>query len=410
MRLKVLVIEDNQQVGEILRQVVDTAGFEPVMTTSLTQARYLFAEDQPETYLCAIIDYALPDARHGEAVREMLDAYIPVIVMADTDEPSVRNAMFKMPVVDYFAKGNAQVYDYISRLLTRLDKNRAVGVLVVEAIERKRRNIQQILQRYNFDVFAVNDLKKVNRMLSQYPHIRLLIVADEIAGQSGILLVEQLRQQYSKDRLAILGVAPDKSNGVSASFIKGGANDYIIEPFSVEEMLCRVQLNVDYLDVIGALSEAAHSDWLTGLSNRRHFFAQAPDFLRRFKSSQVALLDIDHFKMVNDTYGHDAGDAALKAVAGIIKQNSADGLAARMGGEEFVLLLHGEPEVIRQRLDGLRQQVESLTIRYRQQTLQCTISIGVAQIRSFELDAAIASADKRLYCAKQQGRNRVISD
>jgi len=160
----------------------------------------------------------------------------------------------------------------------------------------------------------------------------------------------------------------------------------------------------------GRLNLEAQSDPLTGLANRRAL----GDLLERLQQTarpySVLALDIDHFKRVNDTHGHDAGDEALRRVAAVLRDSSrADDLACRSGGEEFVLLLPNTPlEAASGIAERIRETVANLPIPL---VGRLTLSIGVAQSdgESLGSDAVLKQADRRLYRAKQTGRNRVIS-
>ncbi len=104
-----------------------------------------------------------------------------------------------------------------------------------------------------------------------------------------------------------------------AQFLKNGANDFLRKPYSREEFFCRVSQNVDQLELIGSLQDLATRDFLTGLPNRRHFLEQAERLVPKMRISgeplALAMLDIDHFKHINDCWGHETGDHALRAVA-----------------------------------------------------------------------------------------------
>ena len=131
---------------------------------------------------------------------------------------------------------------------------------------------------------------------------------------------------------------------MSARFIKVGANDFITKPFQPEEFYCRVTQNIDLIEKTQALVDAATKDFLTGLYNRRFFFEKGVGKLERArrerKSVALAMLDIDHFKSVNDTYGHDVGDEVLQVVSKTLQDSArADDLVARLGGEEFCVLM-----------------------------------------------------------------------
>lgn len=157
---------------------------------------------------------------------------------------------------------------------------------------------------------------------------------------------------------------------------------------------------------LGRLSHEAQSDPLTGLANRRALDAALELLEQAQRQYSVLALDIDHFKRVNDSYGHDVGDIALKQVAAIIQQHSRSGdLACRSGGEEFILLLPDSPlETARGIAERIRSAVEATLVP---RVGQLTISIGAAS-GDGEPEAVLKSADERLYSAKQAGRNRVV--
>ena len=165
-----------------------------------------------------------------------------------------------------------------------------------------------------------------------------------------------------------------------------------------------------------ALEKQAHFDFLTGLCNRRHFLERADAELNRSQRYENALsilmIDIDHFKRINDTYGHKFGDVVLQKIANIFQSTLRDvDIAGRIGGEEFAILL---PETcIEEALDvaeRLRTEVAGASVQFDQATaIQFTISIGIAakQSRNEQLDDLLSFADKALYEAKDAGRNRI---
>jgi diguanylate cyclase (GGDEF)-like protein/PAS domain S-box-containing protein len=164
------------------------------------------------------------------------------------------------------------------------------------------------------------------------------------------------------------------------------------------------------------LETLAQTDVLTGLFNRRYFYNLALKEIIRAQryNSPLALLifDIDHFKAVNDTYGHQAGDTVLKAVASACQESlRITDILARFGGEEFVVLLTGEAAPgAAQTAERLRQVVEALAIETEGQTLKVTISVGVANREvDFmpDLEVLLKQADMQLYLAKSNGRNQV---
>ena len=161
---------------------------------------------------------------------------------------------------------------------------------------------------------------------------------------------------------------------------------------------------------IGRLSEEAQSDPMTGLANRRALDATLARYDQTGQPYAALALDIDFFKRVNDSFGHDAGDLALKEVAATIARHSRSGdLACRAGGEEFVLLLPDTDLANAQAIaERIRASIEAAAI---DGVGRITLSIGIA-CRSPQLDSAtqvLKQADDNLYRAKQTGRNRVVA-
>jgi len=161
---------------------------------------------------------------------------------------------------------------------------------------------------------------------------------------------------------------------------------------------------------LGQLSQEAQSDALTGLANRRALSVALEALEQSGLAYSVLAVDIDHFKRVNDTWGHDAGDEALRRVAAVLRDSSRAGdLACRAGGEEFVLLL---PQTSLETAAGIAERIrETVAVTQIPQVGLVTLSIGVADrgAPAMAPDAVLKLADKRLYRAKQTGRNRVVS-
>ena len=173
---------------------------------------------------------------------------------------------------------------------------------------------------------------------------------------------------------------------------------------------------MQFQDDLVKLQKMADTDFLPGLMNRRAFLAVADDaveFCRRYKRGMATLMiDIDHFKKINDTHGHAAGDDAIKRIAEIINQSiRTTDKAARFGGEEFVVLLREiDQETALLLADRIRRSIEEETIRHGEIAFPATVSIGVAINAEGDRDVQdmIERADQGLYVAKKTGRNRTF--
>ncbi len=162
----------------------------------------------------------------------------------------------------------------------------------------------------------------------------------------------------------------------------------------------------------------ALSDPLTGLANRRHLMKTLKDRIRAARLEplvklSVAMADIDHFKQINDAYGHQAGDAVLKAVAGAITSAlRGTDLAGRYGGEEFLIILQTGRKGAYKVAERIRRNIEKLKVKHEGKTITVTASVGYAACRGVTVspDELVARADAYLYQAKNEGRNRVAGD
>jgi diguanylate cyclase (GGDEF)-like protein len=164
------------------------------------------------------------------------------------------------------------------------------------------------------------------------------------------------------------------------------------------------------------IERIAYADDLTGIANRRAFFEKAPDLIAQSTESEdsisVILIDIDHFKKINDTYGHKAGDAMLILVADILTQSMRDtiGIVGRIGGEEFALVIvHKNSSYVVALADQIRLNIKNASINIRNTLISTTASIGLARhVSGTDLDHTLLCADKALYLAKNTGRDRIV--
>ncbi len=158
----------------------------------------------------------------------------------------------------------------------------------------------------------------------------------------------------------------------------------------------------------------AHTDELTGINNRRSFFLNAEELFAKFKNRShpfsVLMFDIDHFKLINDEYGHAAGDKVLQVFSEFIMSKIRDeDIFGRLGGEEFALIVsNSEKDAVAQMADRLRNDISELEVKHCHNTIKITVSIGVAHLDNEQhLDELVSRADKALYHAKSMGRNRL---
>lgn len=409
MQQNVLVIENSSSSLDIVSKLVKKAGLTPVGAHSLTEASVRFSQMVPESFLCAIVAHSLPDAPKGEAIDFAINAFIPTIVTTNTLDATIRDKVLAKDVVDYIPKENAQNYDYLSRLLFRLEKNKSTGVAVVSTHRTSRKHMLSLLYRHNFVVYDCPTAADAMTKLAEHSHIRLVITDNALPDMTGTQFISGLRKAFSKEQLAIIGLANDQRPLMSAHFIKSGANDFLHLPFCHEEFLCRVMQNIEYIESVEAIRRAANTDYLTGLPNRRHFFyIVTVQYQQLRKEHALALIDLDFFKQINDTYGHDGGDSVLKTVALLIEEHFPNEIFARFGGEEFCVYMPSTDAChAHTRLNDFRQAVEKTKFQILENNVSVTCSVGVSSTPTQNIETLLTQADKQLYEAKHAGRNRV---
>jgi diguanylate cyclase (GGDEF)-like protein len=229
----------------------------------------------------------------------------------------------------------------------------------------------------------------------------------------GLEFVLEIRKHHKKESLGIIVISASDEEAVASQFLKIGANDFLKKPYNATELRSRVILNLELLSLISKIQALANEDFLTGLSNRRHFDQQAAALLITNSQEKVLLLmaDIDHFKIINDTYGHDAGDEVIKHLANILCQNfESPALISRIGGEEFCVMLEVENhEQAHLLCETLRHQIDTTQFCIgRKKSLHVSISIGAFHGQKGSLKKIMKLADENLYHAKNSGRNQVV--
>jgi two-component system cell cycle response regulator len=297
-----------------------------------------------------------------------------------------------------------------------------IRVLVGDDSAVSRKLVEQTLndERYSL-VFAKNGRETVDHFAKHHP---ALVIVDWIMPDlTGIEICKHIR---SKTRASYTYIILLTGKSGMESIVEGlaaGADDYLTKPFHPEELIARVgvglrivelQREIEVKNVM--LQELALTDPLTSLPNRRAIEdwagRQLSGAARYGFSFWVALADLDHFKTVNDTYGHDAGDTVLKSFSHILKSKSRrSDICGRIGGEEFLFVLtHATKEDAKRVIDCVRAELEATKFNFNGNSLTVTASfglVGFAGTRAPEFSQLVAQADLALYSAKRLGRNRV---
>jgi diguanylate cyclase (GGDEF)-like protein len=406
---RILLLENSRAYTSMLREAIEQRVQLPISVAStLAEARELL--DRESDWFLALTGLVLADGDRDQVIDFFVERRMPTIVVSGVYDEALRERALQQHIIDYVLKSTPDSIDYLVWLVQRLERNRRISALVVDDSLSARSYIASLLSLQGYRVSHVADGQSALRMIEADPDIRLAIVDQEMPGMDGIELTRRLRQLRARDRMAVIGVSGSTDASLIPRFLKNGANDFLRKPFSREEFFCRVSQNIDQLELIGTLQDLATRDFLTGLPNRRSFLEQSEKHIARSGGDvTVAMIDIDHFKHINDSHGHDAGDAALVAVANLIGAHAREGdVVARFGGEEFCVLARGldEEEAVAY-FQALCGSIAALEIPFRQRVLSLTVSIGICHRAGRDLYALLSEADRQLYLAKAAGRNRV---
>jgi len=287
----------------------------------------------------------------------------------------------------------------------------------------------------HFPLIHARDGEEAWEILNTEPGIDLVITDIQMPRVSGHQLLGMIRtaENHRIRNLPVIVMTTANDDSQKHLAFQNGANDFISKPVDPFELQARVNVHHRLAKTIReleasrkALAEQATTDALTGLQNRRSFYEQAKKQLiecrRREEDMSVLLLDIDHFKTINDTYGHLAGDAVLVAVARLIESvvradasRRRGDTTARFGGEEFVIMLPLTNKLGAAVLaERARAAIEKAEIFVDDRRIPITASIGIATLAAEQvesIDQLLTIADRRLYLAKNHGRNRIcLSD
>jgi two-component system cell cycle response regulator len=295
-------------------------------------------------------------------------------------------------------------------------------VLIAEDDTTSRNILTTFLKKWGYDPVTANTGKAALEVLYQPGAPRLAILDWMMPEMDGLEVVRRVRAQEAPNPPYIIMLTAKTGKDEVIVGLEAGADDYLAKPFDPGELRARVEVGRRLIEMQAALfasretlaHEATH-DPLTGMLNRRAILERLDQELSRAHrhgdALAVGICDLDHFKQVNDTYGHQTGDEVLIGCAQILNENIRDyDSVGRLGGEEFLVVVPMQAGVdLASSFDRLRACLAASNISTRSGTLTVTVSIGVAAAAAGStVDEILEAADAALYRAKHEGRNRVV--
>jgi len=290
--------------------------------------------------------------------------------------------------------------------------------MIVDDDTISRKLLENVLPKWGYSVeFAKDGVEAWERI--QHPEAPNLIISDWMMPEmDGIELCRKIRLMKRSGYIYFIILT---SKGSKEDVVKGldaGADDFLVKPFDYEELKYRIKIGERIIDLEQRITTMANTDALTNVLNRRAFMERMNQEIQRAYRQKTKLsfliTDIDHFKKVNDQYGHQAGDVVLKMFANQFKLFSRPyDFVGRYGGEEFVLGIPGaDGNQIKGIAERMRKRIEQMTMMLPNGSgsIRVTASFGVACLKGDmdeNLDSLIQRADEALYMAKRKGRNCV---
>jgi len=286
-------------------------------------------------------------------------------------------------------------------------KDKAV-VLIVDDVEQNVQILASMLSS-EYDIKVATDGKRALELIKQKPYPDLILLDVNMPDMDGYEVLKELQEYIDHENFPVIFITSNDAEADEEEGLLLGAVDYIkkpVRPAIVKARVKRQMILKKQRDKL--LFEAVH-DQLTGLYNRRHLLDEGEKkfshAIRQDNKLSLIMVDIDHFKTINDDYGHLVGDIVLKEVASVfIGDNRNEDFCVRFGGEEFIVVLDGcSGESAKVKSESLRKRIEALN----PSDIKITASFGICELtqkhRNFE--ALLKDADSALYGAKENGRN-----
>ena len=451
MSARILVVDDIDSNVRLLEAKLSSEYYEVLTASDGPTALAIAASELPDIIL---LDVMMPGMDGFAVCRRLKEdpttRHVPVVLVTALDGRADRVAGLEAGADDFLTKPIDDLMLFarvrsLTRLKTVIDElrdreasGRRMGVIAGAAsrlggsggrilfVDDNERQAQRICSELSVEHRPVIETDPAKALLTARGPVDLVIVNATSRVFDGLRFAAQIRSDEATRNLPILAVVDLDERVRAVKALEIGVNDILARPIDPGELAARVRTQIrrkrytEYLRAnLDHSLELAVTDQLTGLHNRRYMVGQLEALMRRAGAGgepvSVLVIDIDHFKRVNDSFGHDVGDEVLREFAVRLASNvRAIDLPVRHGGEEFVVVMPDtDLEAARRVAERIRLHVAGSPFRVMEgeEALTVTISIGVATSSGPEDQSStlLKRADEAVYIAKSQGRNRVIA-
>lgn len=445
---KILVVDDSPMIRMRIREELEQDGYEIIEAGNGLEALIHAGSGSPPDLIT--LDIEMPKLGGFDTCRKLRsDSYarffqknedhqVPIIFITGNDTIEDRKTGFELGAMDFISKPfqKGEVQRAVRNILGQNPVRRDIRAVVADDNKVARKITTMCLMREGIEVLEAEDGKTAYELLVENRDRIHIVLTDLIMPEmDGMTLCRRIRQELVMEDIPVIVLTAVSDLAEVLEVFKVGASDYLVKPFAKEELLARISVHIERNRINRELRETIRllrnanekieslsiRDSLTGCFNRGYLRDQMQKEIRRAarykKPISIILCDIDHFKRINDTWGHQAGDHVLirfvETIGRLIRKD-VDWLA-RYGGEEFVVVL---PDTIAtdacSAAEKLRHAVSREPIVWEETEIAITASFGLAGFETLTgdhdsvLDSMLKTADENLYTAKRSGRNRVF--
>lgn len=415
----ILHLDSSEFFKKVLARLLSEKGFVHIGAKSVKEAKEILLSKKIDFIVSSL---SLEEESGEEFIRWLtLGQFkvIPIFVLTGNENIDEKQAMFELGVVDYMTKSTSpdEIIEHIIKYAGREHEMENLRNLKIFVLDDSKIVIDFIKK-----IFETNGVENVTYCMEQgeifdTEIFDCYIIDLVLKEKSGKHLIAEIRKRNKE--AVIIAISSIDNNKTIINILQEGANDYIIKPFIPEIFIAKLKTNVRSYILFKELEKKnamlalmVITDGLTGLYNHKYMFERLETELneaKRYKKEiSILMIDVDHFKRVNDTYGHPGGDNVLMELAFTLKNIFREiDIIGRYGGEEFMVIL---PETSNKSaiISAERARVQVEKIKWDFQDVKVTISIGAVTYNGEDTaEEIVEKADDLLYQAKHKGRNRV---
>lgn len=410
----IYVLEDDPDIAEEVCMTLRHFGHQVEHFATIASAETEVLRRPPDFMICDIM--FIEEGREAtDAVmilQQHLPAPVPVIFVSTRTDFDAYHAAVRAGAVGYFVKP-LDIIRLVDCFEYYLDRNRSAPhrVLIIDDDLALAEHYKLVLNAAGIHAQVSNDPRIIFELLQEF-HPDLVLLDINMPGCNGIELAQVIRLNQDWLRVPITYLSSEQDVEKRAVAMGRAGDDFLSKPLSDRELVTAVSTRAARSR---QLSDALDRDSLTGLLKHSRIKEQVDIELSRTVRGggelSVVMLDLDHFKQVNDTYGHPAGDKVIKAIAHLLRQRlRKTDAVGRYGGEEFVAVLPrcGRREALLL-MEDVRQRFRDISFNTGELTFNVTLSVGIASYRVGieRAEQLLQEADAALYRAKSEGRNQV---